>query len=335
MSRQIPWKRLAFRGSDAGLWCRPCPTLLRPPAFASRQAHGSSAKLNPPASTRPPPLDVPSRDSVDSTMHYLVQLGKGYVRFYKDGIKAIWGNRKLLRQKLATMPPRDRPSVFFPPRSVPEAFSRADWVLLWRVRHDLVRLPLFGLMLIVIGEFTALVVIYVDRVVPYTCRIPKQILSGTTRAENRRRSAFAELETRHPDGVLGSSVTQAVARRHVLRSLDLAGGFWDAMGFMPPGMWRVKGWSRMIFLEGDDRRLVEEGGPVGLESAELSIACRERGIDTFGKTKNELCALLSQWLRLTMAENPAERRRRMAVLLLTRPEKWPKQRNFTMPEWEL
>ncbi|PFH62611.1 hypothetical protein XA68_12863 [Ophiocordyceps unilateralis] len=341
MSRRLLWRSWALRGDDVRLWSRTCPALLRPPAAAAaaamqqRQAHGFSAKLNPPASTRPPPLMVPSRDSVESTMSYYAQLGRGYLRFYKDGLKAIWTNWKLLREKLASIPARDRPSVLFPPRDVPAAFSRADWVLLWRVRHDLVRMPLFGLMLIVIGEFTALVVIYVYRVVPYTCRIPKQVLTTAERSESRRRSAFEDLEARHLDGALSLDVTPAVARRHILRSLNLASNVWDWVGFMPPGMWLTKGRSRMAFLDGDDRRLVDDGGPLGLEKAELNIACGERGIDTIGKTESQLSGLLSLWLRLTRADNPAERRRRMAVLLLTRPDKWPKQRNYTVPDWEL
>lgn len=276
-----------------------------------------SPLLNPPASTRPPPLTVPQRSSVDSTFQYLFQMGKGYVRFYKDGLKGVWANRKLLRQKLDRTPRDDRPSIWRP-YHVPKTFSRADWVLLWRVRHDMLRLPLFGLMLVVIGEFTALVVIYVDGVVPYTCRIPKQILTGAQRAEQRRRAAFDELEARSPHGLLSSRVTADVARTHVLRSLDLAGSIWDRLGFMPPGMWQVKGRLRMAFLEGDDANLIEDGGPLGLEPAELVIACKERGIDTLGESEADLMSLLGDWLRLTAAEDIAERRRRMATLLLTR-----------------
>jgi len=187
------------------------------------------------------------------------------------------------------------------------------------VQHDdLLRLPLFGLMLIVIGEFTALVVIYVDGVVPYTCRIPKQIATGLQKAEDRRRSAFDELEARFPHGVLSPRVTPGVARNHVLRSLHLAGTMWDRLGFIPPGMWQVKGRLRMAFLEGDDRNLIEDGGPSQLEPEELRIACAERGIDVVGRSETELRGVLGDWLRLTAAEDITERRRRMATLLLTR-----------------
>ena len=273
--------------------------------------------LNPPASTRPPALDVPVRPNEGFTFQYLFQLGKGYLRFYKDGLKATWNNRKLLNEKLSRTPADDRPSIW-KPFHVPKTFSRADWVMFWRVQHDIIRLPVFGLMLIVIGEFTAFVVLYVDGVVPYTCRIPKQIFSGLERGEQRRKDAFEALEAKYPHGVLSPRVTQGIARDHVLRSLHIAGNMWDRLGFFPPGLWHFKGRYRMAYLEGDDKNLVEDGGPTGLEYEELRIACAERGIDVLGKSETELRRWLGDWLRLTAAEDLAERRRRMAVLLLTR-----------------
>ncbi|KID76396.1 uncharacterized protein G6M90_00g075290 [Metarhizium brunneum] len=332
MSAQIPWRRCTHR--------RTCITISRPmilqphgsyaffPAHQWRAAHNQvsprrearppkSPLLNPPASTRPPPLDVPQRSASNSTLQYLFQLGKGYLKFYKDGLKAVMANRRLLKEKLERTPADDRPSVF-KPHYVPKTFSRADWVMLWRVRHDMLRLPLFGLMLLVIGEFTALAVIYVDGVVPYTCRIPKQLYSGLQKAEGRRRAAFDELEAQYPHGVLSPRISAPVARKHVLRSLHLSGMMWDRLGFTPPGMWQIKGRLRMAFLEGDDKNLIEDGGPVGLETEELRIACAERGIDVLGKSETELRSWLGDWLRLTAAEDISERRRRMATLLLTR-----------------
>lgn len=292
------------------------------PLAAARRIHNDNPKctnplLNPPASTRPPPLTLPQRGAHDSTPGYLFALSKGYLRFYKDGLRAVWTNWRLLREKLARTPRDDRPSLLMP-LDVPRTFSRADWVLLWRVRHDLVRLPVFGLLLILIGEWMALVVLYVDGLVPYTCRIPKQIFASLERAEARRKAAFEDLDAQHPHGVLSPRVTRATARAHVLRSLHLTSPLWDRAGFVPPGTWRLRGALRMAYLEGDDRNLVEDGGPMGLEYEELRIACAERGIDTLGKSKTELHGWLGDWLRLTAAEDMNERRRRMAVLLLTR-----------------
>lgn len=276
-----------------------------------------SPLLNPPASTRPPLLTTPDRSAFDSAPKYFFQLGKAYLKFYKDGLKSVFANRRLLKEKLQRTPAEDRPSIFNP-SVVPKSFSRADWVLMWRVRHDMLRLPFFGLMLIVIGEFTALVVLYVDGVVPYVCRIPKQIATGLRRAEERRREAFDDFEAKYPHGVLSPQVNESVAKSHVLKSLHMSGAMWDRLGFVPPGMWKIKGRLRMAFLQGDDKNIIEDGGPTGLEMDELKIACAERGIDVVGKSETTLRSALGDWLRLTAAEDSIEQRRRMTVLLMTR-----------------
>lgn len=113
--------------------------------------------VNPPTASRPPPLTLPRRSVTPSTPKYYFELGKGYLRFYKDGLKNVWECRRLLKEKLQRTPADDQPSIFRP-HYVPKSFSRGDWVLLWRVRHDMLRLPLFGVLLIVAGELTALVV---------------------------------------------------------------------------------------------------------------------------------------------------------------------------------
>ncbi|KAK5987159.1 hypothetical protein PT974_11277 [Cladobotryum mycophilum] len=299
-----------------------------------QQQVSKSPLLNPPESTRPPLLDVPKREPDQAAPVYYFNLGKAYIKFYKDGLKSIFKNRRLLRERLSSLPPGDRPSIL-KPYAVPHTFSRADWVLLWRVRHDMLRLPFFGLMLAAIGELTALVVLFVDGIVPYTCRIPKQIFGALEKAEQRRKETFLEFEGKYPHGPLSPSVTRSVAQAHVLKSLHLSGMMWDRLGFTPPGMWNLKGRLRMAFLEGDDKRLLHDGGPLGLECEELRIACAERGINVLGKSERELRGWLGDWLRLTAAEDLGERRRRMATLLLTRPENWPQQRDFAVPEWEL
>ncbi|OLN85921.1 hypothetical protein CCHL11_05327 [Colletotrichum chlorophyti] len=298
-----------------------------------------SPSLNPPASTRPAPLSLPERDPSSSKIGHLFQTGKAYIKFYKTGLSAVFANRRLLKsvvaEKSATVPDFRAPSVF-QPGLVPKGFSRADWVLLWRVRHDVLRVPLFGLVLLVCGEFTPLIVIFVDGVVPYTCRLPRQIAASFAKAEERRRISFEEFARAAPGGVVASGAKVAgAARRHVLRSLHLPGMMWDKVGFVPPGMWASKGRLRLAFLEGDDALLARDGGAQGLEETELRIACTERGIDCEGRRQEDLRRQLDDWVRLTDAEESGDRRKRMTVLLTTRPENWPKDKDFALPEWHL
>lgn len=293
---------------------------LAPVAEYNDNTHVFNPALNPPASTRPPRLDLPVKDPQASKFSYLLSVGKAYIRFYKTGLKAVFENRRTLHATLATKPVEAdrRPPSVWTPSHVPTSYSRADWLLLWRVRHDLLRVPLFGLVLLVCGEFTPLVVIAIDGVVPYTCRLPRQIAASMTKAEERRRESFTYLENTYPQGLLAQGVPQAAVRGHVLRSLHLVGVMWDKLGFIMPGLWKVKGTLRMAFLEGDDRLLLQDGGLSGLEVEELKIACAERGIDVSGRGDGEMRRLLGDWLRLTSSEDAVERRKRMTVLLTTR-----------------
>lgn len=282
--------------------------------------HVFNPALNPPASTRPPSLDLPAKDPQVSKFSYLLAVGKAYIRFYKTGVKAVFANRRALHATLASKPVEAdrRPPSVWTPSHVPISYSRADWLLLWRVRHDLLRVPLFALVLLVCGEFTPLVVIAIDGVVPYTCRLPRQIAASMNKAEQRRRESFEHLESTYPQGLLAPDVPHHAIKAHVLRSLHLAGVMWDRLGFIPPPVWQVKGTLRMAFLEGDDKLLLQDGGLSGLEVDELRIACAERGIDVIGQGDGEMRRLLGDWLRLTASEDAAERRKRMTVLLTTR-----------------
>ncbi|KAL0942585.1 letm1-like protein [Colletotrichum truncatum] len=294
-------------------------------------------KVNPVASSRPAPLELPERQPDQSKFSHLFAQAKTYIKFYKSGLSAVFANRRHIQGVIATKSKTVEgfrsPSVFTP-GLVPKGFSRADWVLLWRVRHDILRVPLFGVVLLICGEFTPLIVIFVDGVVPYTCRLPRQLNASFVQAEERRHKSFADFERAAPQGAIPGTA-RAAARKHVLRSLHLPGMMWEKVGFFPPGMWATKGRLRMAFLEGDDKLLLRDGGVAGLEEQEVRIACTERGIDCIGRDDAELRSLLDKWLRLTDAEETAERRKRMTVMLTTRTENWPKNRNFTLPEWHL
>ncbi|KAM0483718.1 hypothetical protein ACHAPX_002214 [Trichoderma viride] len=333
-SRALHTSRAAYQTKAAAPTRAVAPTVnksFRPTSKPQKQKPINAA-INPPASTRPPPLEAVEPQS--SKIKYYFKLGKAYVIFFKDGVKAIMANRRLVNEKVKALPNEERPSMF-KPHHIPSTFSRADWVLLWRTRHDLMRLPLFALFFLIAEDLTPILVIFLPGILPYTCRFPRLLSITREKAEQRHKAAFNELESQHPQGALSPGLTKVVAHRHLLKSLDLSGRMWDRLGFTPPGMWAIKGRLRMIFLEIDDQRLLQDGGPLGLEIEELRLACSDRGINILGKSETQLQTKLGDWLRLTAAEDLGERRRRMAALLLTRPENWPQQRDFAVPEWEL
>lgn len=318
----------------------------------SNVQRSESPQLNPPRTTRAPDLTLPNRAAYESQFKYLFALGKAYLTFLKDGFKSVNANRKLLRQKLDRTPKDDYPSIF-KPSYAPRTFSRADWVLLWRTRHDLIRLPAFGLVVLVFGEFSVIVIALIEGLVPYPCRIPSQVFHSQERAEARRKLAFEQLEARAPQGALSTDLSKHTARNHVLRSLYISGDMWERLRIIPPGMWQIKGELRMRFLEGDDNNIIRDGGVTGLIHEELKAACVDRGINILGKSERDLRTALGDWLRLTAAEDMTERRRRMTTLMLTRyvintlgfveiiliirhrQDNWPLSRDFPLPGWHL
>ncbi|MBE3049892.1 hypothetical protein IMZ48_46825 [Candidatus Bathyarchaeota archaeon] len=264
---------------------------------------------------------VPARQPGDGTFSHLFKVGRVYLVFYKDGFKSVFANRKLLNGKLALLPPADRPSLF-KPHHVPATFSRADWIFLWRTRHDVMRLPLFGLTFLLFEELTPLIAYFVEGIMPLTCRLPQHTAKSQGKAVERRKYALNELKWKNPEGV----ATASVARAHILRSLNLVSRFWDRIGLMPPGLWQLKGRSHMGFLEADDRLLRKGGDLKQLSEEELLLASVDRGIDV--DVTAELASgrnfhadrrqLLGQWLRLTDGKDELERKKRMAALLALR-----------------
>lgn len=301
---------------------------------AVESAPAGDAQLNPPPTTRPPPLTIPSREAAGSQIKYLFQLSKAYLGFLKNGVKNVNVNRKLLRAKYDRTPKDDRPSLLRP-GVVPKTFSRADWLLMWRTRHDLIRIPAFGLLVMATGELSILIAAAVDGLVPYPCRIPSQAFHAQERAEARRKRCFDQLDAKAPEGALSANLPVSVARTHALRSMYISGDLWERLHFLPPGMWQIKGTLKMMFLEGDDQTIVRDGGVAGLIHEEVKLACMDRGINILGKSETDLRGKLGDWLRLTAAEDITERRKRITTLLLTRQENWPESRDFALPNWHL
>ncbi|KAL2113681.1 hypothetical protein VUR80DRAFT_2903 [Thermomyces stellatus] len=324
---------------------RPFVHVARTRQFSTRSpspARDASAsvedRLNPLRSTLPPALDLPVRQPGDGTFSHLFKVGKVYLGFYKQGFKNIFANRRLLNSKVALLSPDDRPSLF-KPHHVPATFSRADWILLWRTRHDLMRLPLFGLTFLLFEELTPLVAYFVEGIMPLTCRLPQHTAKSRDKAVARRKYALEEIKWKNPDGVSTASVAQS----HILRSLNLVSNFWDRIGLIPPGLWQLKGRTHMGFLEADDRLLRKAGTLEQLSEDELLLACVDRGIDVNVTTElasgqnfhDDRRRLLRNWLQLTDGKDELERRKRMAILLTLKPEDWPETPGFPLPPWEI
>ena len=143
------------------------------------------------STTRPAPLttpEPPQRHEYDGPipisvrLSYLYRLGKSYVSFYKTGLKNIWLNYKEYRniqQRLGSLPLNE--VAKYSGRDGYPTISRREYQLCLRTRHDVKKLIPFGLILLICGEFTPLVVVALgSAVVPSTCRIPRQVVKDQT-----------------------------------------------------------------------------------------------------------------------------------------------------------
>ena len=117
------------------------------PKVALQTSQPASVFLNPPSTTRPPPLSLPEKLPNLPKYKYYFRLGKAYGIFYKNGLKAIWTNYKLAR----ALPNR----IFSSNQAIISqavrdgVLSRADFQLIRRTRRDINKLPLFALIWLV------------------------------------------------------------------------------------------------------------------------------------------------------------------------------------------
>lgn len=322
-----PWRHVQRRPSHAVFYSTTIP-LRRDEALASRHRDDDFAALsstgtststtttltnlspaaaNPPATTRPPPLALPTRGPDTAAFAHLFATGKAYLGFYKTGLKNIHLNWRLLRSiETASGLPQDLtssssslssssahtttndPNLAHPPTHRPVGTTtRSALVLRRRVRHDLRRLPLFGLLLLVCGELTPFVVLAAPGLVPFTCRIPRQVESLRRQAEERRRRSLVashddDDDKNTPSTSPTSLTSPARATAQLARALNLTSPLWDRLGLPDAAVAaaaRARVRRHLAFLEEDDALLRQAGGAPALEPEEVLLACEDRAID--------------------------------------------------------
>jgi hypothetical protein len=269
--------------------------------------------VNPSASTLPAPLDVPEREKGQGLPSYLYKCGKAYLGFYKTGIKNVWYNykeaKKIQHKVRSTQTPQLPPS----PSSKKHqnlytkfVLTRAEFQFLRRSQYDTRRVPIFGLLFILAGEYLPLVVIFLTPLVPYTCRIPKQVKRAREKLEKRREDSFRAVT----DGYVPSAKSKKGEVRelqelekgqltHISRSCGLHAALWDrTRGALPPKSmltFRVRKW--LEYLEKDDALIQRDGSVRELKGEELRLAAEQRGLNVLGKKDDDLRNTLARWMK--------------------------------------
>ncbi|KAL8711102.1 MAG: hypothetical protein Q9220_004483 [cf. Caloplaca sp. 1 TL-2023] len=279
-----------------------------------------SQALNPPSSTLPPPLSLPAREpnlSGTQTLKFYYLTGRGYLSFYKEGIKAIYQNFKLVRQ-LRTQIPKGKSSE----QALRDGLlSRAEYHVIDRTRKDVSRIPVFGLVLLICGEFTPLVVIFLglSGAVPRICHIPRQIQGAREKLEARRRESFREGTVMTVEGPRDLGDVQHLPKRiisHLGKSLGLYSSLWDRLGILPTMLLPRRVENTIERIDVDDLAISRGGGVQLLNEEELKLAAEARGLDITGKSVVDLQSQLASWML-------ARKRTSIIDLLSRRPSAWP------------
>ncbi|CAD6503031.1 BgTH12-02702 [Blumeria graminis f. sp. triticale] len=271
------------------------------------------SQVNGPLSTLPTSLDLPTRKTDQNIIYHLFSIGKAYLHFYKSGMKNIYYNYKASQPIKELIDSKYGGSV--EAAATANAITRHDFLLVMRNWHDIQRVPAFGLMFVIFGEFTPLVVMAISGIVPWTCRVPAQIKNDRMKLEQMRQRAFRQLANISSDK-LTSSIGNRRKLSHISKSLGLSSQLWDWIGGTPSAILQRKVSKKLEHLKLDDNLIVVAGGVEEMSVEEVEMALVDRGIDTIGKNEIQLKHDLNLWLQ--MRKNvPMER------LLLVRPSDWP------------
>jgi len=263
---------------------------------------------NPPASSRPPPLDLPTRDPETSYVKHLFHTGKAFLTFYKTGLRQLYTNTRIIY-----------PSSSGPPAPPPLPGTRAAHIFRHRWEQDIRRLPLFLALLVVCGEFTPLAVVFFPNRVPLTCRIPSQVNQLRRKAEERRTLAIERYHHAGDNAQPGGYAAQALGITGPRMASYLGGltlhEFWYGRRL----------WKRMNFLAKDDELLIEAGGVQALENDEVLLACEDRGIPIVERDIKTLRQVLKQWLLYAGKKEDSEptRVQKMMEMVLSEEKQWP------------
>lgn len=200
-------------------------------------------KLNPPSFTYAPELSVPARKTGQNYVSYLFSCGKAYIAFYKSGIshtRQTLAFAKTLRAKIVNDGKGVSKDI-----AGNGILSRSEWQVLRRSKRDLLRLPIMGFLILALGEWLPLVVIYMTPVIPEACRIPTQVERTLRKLEATRKDRLnrialdaQRLQTRNRTPRTDEDAIRLAAAAEGLLSPDTKvgkeGGMAMASAIVPP-----------------------------------------------------------------------------------------------------
>jgi hypothetical protein len=173
------------------------------------------------------------------------------------------------------------------------------------------RLPAFGFLVLALGEWLPLVVMYITPLIPEACRIPQQVQRSLRKLEDKRQKRLQSVsrnamslmsQDRRPVGTDTISMqdgkiisTMSLDWRSmtlyelsiVAAQQDCYPSLFDWVPITPPKWWLQRNVRKKLdYLRTDDRLIERDGGWAALGREEVLRACVERGIPVFGKRED-------------------------------------------------
>ncbi|KAL4805278.1 hypothetical protein BDV18DRAFT_160937 [Aspergillus unguis] len=282
----------------------------RIPSTSSTSSTPLANDVNPPPSTLPADLELPESLPPSAGLadkgKWLFATGRAYVSFYKTGLKNVISNYRTslpIRRQLgvpAHLPTSLPPQIFLEKSKNSNSEvqrSRSTFQLLHRAAFDVRRLIPFSLILIVFGELTPfLILAFGTAVVPYTCRIPRQLAKSRAQATDRKRRALSahsiaakgsstppELGSKEELGILANFAGRKFAKEaqpeEILRACAVFGlaKTHSRPSFLVNSVYRPRLRKFAEYLELDDKLIRDCGGVSAMQRTEVRVAVDERG----------------------------------------------------------
>ncbi|KAJ2891779.1 hypothetical protein IWW38_003476 [Coemansia aciculifera] len=236
----------------------------------------------------------------------LFQKIKGFVSFYKGGLKELVSNIK------AAPKIQDR-------LSKGEAVTRDELLIHRRTPADKWRLVPFGFLVVIIPELIPLTIFLFPGVCPSTCVTYGQVAKMAANSDAARSKLHAKVLARFDDlGLAPTALADAEGLAQAkgkdifdldrLQSADLQ-LVSQFMGLGKIGLinsepqMKERLAAHLEYIRKDDRLLVAEQAVDRLGLAELIRACQERAIATTGRSEEQLRVALGAWTGLSQARN--------------------------------
>lgn len=264
-------------------------------------------RVNPPTSTQPPPLILPPREKKWS-FSGLLALGLAYLKFYKTGFKSIYQNWKLTRAIFSRIAPDINP----PHALLLGKLTRAEYLLIRRTAQDIRKVIPFGLLFMICGEFTPLVVIVFRGLVPRTLWIPQQVETARKKNEEMRYRAMEEFAIKNKE--FETSPDEPNSHNYMGAILGCYPHWWDRLPIPATYFIRRRLEARSLEILLDNYALVRDGGPDAIKGEEeLRRALETRGEDVLGKSEDEMRDRLAEMLRDFGAEWKTQEELRLSL----------------------